>query len=154
MLRFTKTVVIDILKDMKMKLLIQALIAIILISSCASINVREDLSPAELIQRANEAMDRNRFNTAIQYYQALYDRNGSNIDLIITAEYHIAFIHYKQKKYDLARDGLNIVLAHYNSPDEELLPQHFKRLSQIVLKTIEEKTTPKKAKGVKTETPD
>ncbi|MCL2196047.1 MAG: hypothetical protein FWB77_00370 [Treponema sp.] len=127
-----------------MKIIIPALAAVILISSCASINISNDLSPAELIQRANEAMDKNRFNAAIQYYQALYDRNSTNIDLMITAEYHIAFIYYKQRKYDQARAGLNGVLAYYNTPDEELLPQHFKRLSQIVLQTIEEKS-PKNA---------
>jgi hypothetical protein len=31
------------------------------------------------------------------------------------------------------------VLEYYNTPDEELLPQHFKRLSQIVLERIDEK---------------
>jgi outer membrane protein assembly factor BamD (BamD/ComL family) len=117
-----------------------ALTLTFLFSACVStINISEDLSPAELIQRANEAMDRNRYKTASQYYQALHDRNLSNTDLIITAEYHIAFIHYKQGKYEQARTELNAVLAYYNTPDEELLPQHYKRLSQIVLQTIEEK---------------
>jgi len=115
-------------------------IAAILLSSCAStIQISEDLSPAEIIQRGQEALDRNRYGTAIQYYQALYDRNQSNIDLVITAEYHIANIHYKQGKYDLARAELNTLLEYYNTPDEELLPQHFKRLALIVLERIEEK---------------
>jgi len=122
-----------------------ALVLTFLFSACAStINISENLSPAELIQRAHEAMDRNRYSTAIQYYQALYDRNQSNTDLRITAEYHIAFIHYKQKKYEQAKEELNGVLAYYNTPDEELLPQHFKKLSQIVLKSIEEKEKRKK----------
>jgi outer membrane protein assembly factor BamD (BamD/ComL family) len=117
-----------------------ALILTLLFSACAStINISQDLSPAELIQRAHEAMDRNRYKVAIQYYQALYDRNSSNIDLIITAEYHIAFIHYKQKKYEQAKEGFNGILAYYDTPDEELLPKHFKRLSQIVLNNIAEK---------------
>ena len=109
-------------------------------SACAStLNISEDLSPAELIQRAQEASDRNSYNTALQYYQALRDRNKTNIDLVITAEYEIAFIHYKQKKYPQAREELNAVLEYYNTPDEELLPLQFKRLSQIVLKSIDEK---------------
>jgi len=108
--------------------------------ACASnLNISEDLSPAELIQRAQEASDRNRYNTAMQYYQALRERNYNNIDLVITAEYEIAFIHYKQSKYEQAREELNAVLEYYNSLDEELLPQQFKRLSQIVLRSIEEK---------------
>jgi outer membrane protein assembly factor BamD (BamD/ComL family) len=116
------------------------LVLAFIFSACAStINISENLSPAELIQRAHEAMDRNRYKTAIQYYQALHDRNQSNTDLRITAEYHIAFIHYKQKKYEQAKEELNAVLKYYDTPDEELLPQHFKKLSQIVLKSIEEK---------------
>ena len=117
-----------------------ALVTILLLSACATnVNVRDDMSPAEIIQRAQEALDRNRFNVAIQYYQALLDSNRNNIDLIITAEYHIAFIHYKQGRLVQAREELNAVLARYNTPDEELLPQHFKRLSQIVLETINER---------------
>jgi outer membrane protein assembly factor BamD (BamD/ComL family) len=128
-----------------MKRLLIPLTLAILFSACAStVNISEDLSPAELIQRANEAMDRNRYKTAIKYYEALRDRNQTNIDLTITAEYHIAFIHYKQGKLEQARDELNAVLEYYNSPDEELLPQHYKRLSQIVLQTIDDKEKRKK----------
>jgi len=123
-----------------MKKLLFPLTLALLFSACASaVNIGEDLSPAELIQRANEAMDKNRYKVAIQYYEALRDRNPSNIDLNITAEYHIAFIHYKQEKLEQARDELNAVLEYYKSPDAELLPQHYKRLSQIVLQTIDEK---------------
>jgi len=123
-----------------MKRLLFPLFLAVLFSACAStVNISEELSPAEIIQRANEAMDRNRYKIATQYYNALRDRNQSNVDLTITAEYHIAFIHYKQGKYEQAREELNAVLKYYNSPDEELLPQHFKRLSQIVLNTISEK---------------
>jgi len=123
-----------------MKKLFFALAITLLFSACAStVNISENLSPAELIQRANEAMDRNRYKTAAQYYEALRDRNQNNIDLIITAEYHIAFIHYKQGKNEQARTELNAVLEYYNTPDEELLPKHFKRLSQIVLQSIANK---------------
>jgi outer membrane protein assembly factor BamD (BamD/ComL family) len=128
-----------------MKKILIPLTLALLFSACAStIKISEDLSPAELIQRANEAMDRNRYKVAIQYYEALRDRNQSNIDLTITAEYHIAFIHYKQGKLEQARDELNAVLEYYNSPDAELLPQHYKRLSQIVLQTIDDKEKLKK----------
>jgi tetratricopeptide (TPR) repeat protein len=115
--------------------------ALLLVSSCATgpVTISEDLSPAELIQRAQEASDRNRYNLALQYYQAVLDRNAANIDLICAAEYEIAFIHYKQKKYETAREEFNALLMRYNTPDEELLPQQFKRLSNIVLQQITEK---------------
>jgi tetratricopeptide (TPR) repeat protein len=120
-------------------------LAVFLISACGSspINISYDLSPAELIQRAQEASDRNRYNTALQYYQVLYDRNRSNIDLVITSEYEIAFIHYKQKKYQQSREEFNALLEYYNSPDAELLPQQYKVLSNIVLQRIEEKENEK-----------
>jgi outer membrane protein assembly factor BamD (BamD/ComL family) len=114
------------------------------IAACAGgAGIREELSPAELIQRAQEASDRNRYKLALQYYQALLERNPSNIDLVCTAEYEIAFIHYKQKKYAEARTELNVLLERYNTPDEELLPQQFKRLAAIVLERITEKETPR-----------
>jgi len=110
--------------------------------ACATtVIIDEDMSAAEIMQRAQEAMDRNRYAAAIQYYEALHARNQINTDLLITAEYHIAFIKYKQKKYDEAAEGLNGVLSYYNTPDEVLLPRHFKRLAQIVLENVNEKVS-------------
>ena len=123
-----------------MKRLLLSLSAALLLFSCATnAGITDEMSATELIQRGQEAMDRNRYKLAIQYYQALYDNNRTNIDLIITAEYHIAFIHYKQGKNEQARAEFNAVLEYFNSPDEELYPQHFKRLSQIVLNSIDER---------------
>jgi outer membrane protein assembly factor BamD (BamD/ComL family) len=117
------------------------LAAVLFTAACAGGGERipAGLSPAELIQRAQEASDHNRYNLALQYYQTLLDRNPDNIDLVCTGEYEIAFIHYKQKKYALARNGFNKLLERYNTPDAELLPQQFKRLATIVLGSISEK---------------
>jgi outer membrane protein assembly factor BamD (BamD/ComL family) len=98
-----------------------------------------DLSSEELVQRAQEASDKNRYNTALLYYEALLERNQTNYDWILTSENEIAFIHYKQKKYAEARNEFNALLERYKSPDAELLPQQFKRLSNIVLESIEKK---------------
>jgi outer membrane protein assembly factor BamD (BamD/ComL family) len=121
------------------------------ISACAAgpAVISDDLSPAELIQRAQEASDKNRYNAALAYYQALLDRNPTNIDLICAAEYEIAFIHYKQKKYDLAKEEFNALLRRYDTPDEELLPPEFKKLSHIVLDGIAEKEKPRQFFGTK-----
>ena len=110
-------------------------------SACAGgpVNVPEDLSPAEIIQRAQEASDRNRYNVALQYYQVLRERNPDNNEMICTAEYEIAFIHYKQKDYAQAKDEFNALLERYEAPGGYNLPQEFKILANIVLKRIEEK---------------
>ncbi|MFP3091264.1 tetratricopeptide repeat protein [Treponema sp. TIM-1] len=106
--------------------------------SCASgpLDISEDLSPAELIQRGQEALDRNKYDYALQYYEVLLERYPTNMELVCTAEYEIAFIHYKQKKYGQARNEFNKLLARYDTPDAELLPLQFKILSEIVLEKI------------------
>jgi len=116
------------------------------LAACATgvLNIPEELTPAELIQRAQEASDRNRYNQALQYYTALLERNSTNIDLICTAEYEISFIYYKQKKYSQAKEGFHLLLERYEAPDGDLLPPQFKRLANIVLEQIKVKETPLK----------
>ena len=106
--------------------------------SCATkpVVIPEDLSAAELIQRAQEASDRNRYNISMQYYQTIIDRFPTDMDSVCAAEYEIAFIHYKQKKYDIAKVEFTELLNRYNTPDEELLPPQFKILSQMIMKKI------------------
>ena len=117
--------------------------------SCASgpVIIPDDLTPMELIQRGQEASDRRRYNVSLQYYEALAERFPSDIDSICAAEYEIAFIHYKQKKYDMAKIGFNDLLERYNTPDEELLPPQFKILSQKILARITEIENQRKKPG-------
>lgn len=125
--------------------LVWGLFLVFSLSACTTVPQDiPELSAEELIQRAQEASDKNRFNLALQYYQALYDRNQNSSDWTLTAEYEIAFIHYKQKKYALAREELNVLLSRYDNPDAELMPQQFKRLAAIVLKSIDEKEAKQK----------
>jgi outer membrane protein assembly factor BamD (BamD/ComL family) len=117
-----------------------AALAVFLFISCASgpVEISDDITPAKLIQRAQEASDKNHYNQSLQYYQAIIDRFPDSTDAVCAAEYEIAFIHYKQKKYDDSKAEFNALLARYDSPDEELLPQQFKLLARIVLDRIEE----------------
>jgi tetratricopeptide (TPR) repeat protein len=125
--------------------------AVLCLGACATgkVNIPDEITPAELIQRAQEASDRNRYSIALQYYTALFERNSTNIDLVCTAEYEIAFIYYKQKKYSQAKEGFNFLLERYDAPGGELLPPQFKRLANIVLERIIEKEKPLKNKKTK-----
>jgi outer membrane protein assembly factor BamD (BamD/ComL family) len=116
------------------------LAAALLVFSCAtgSTVIPENLSPAELIQRAQEASDRNRYEVSLQYYEAIIERFPFDIDDIIAAEYEIAFIHYKQKQYETAKAEFTDLLERYNTPDEALLPPSFKILSLRIMEKIEE----------------
>ena len=116
------------------------LAATLLILSCATgpITVPYGLTPMELIQRGQEASDRNRFSHALQYYDALLERYPFDIDFICAAEYEIAFVHYKQRDYDLSREKFNALLARYYAPGGQMLPPQFEILSNIVLARIDE----------------
>ena len=133
---------------MKYIFLFPIFLALFLLFSCATgtVNIPNDLSPAEIIQRAQEASDRNRYNAALQYYQALHDRNPFSIDLVCTAEYEIAFIQYKQKNYTQARENFNSLLERYETNDGEYLPPQFKLLARKVLDRIDEKDKPRSNK--------
>jgi len=125
---------------MKLKYIAFAVLTAMAVSciSTGPVEIPDDLTAAELIQRGQEASDRNRYDISIQYYQAILERFPYDIDNVIAAEYEIAFIHYKQKDYRQVKIELNRLLARYNIPDQELLPAQFKVLSNIVLGKIEE----------------
>ena len=112
--------------------------AIMLAASCATgpVTIPENLTAAELVQRAQEASDRNRYAVSLQYYETILERFPTDMEYVCTAEYEIAFINYKQKKYDLAKTGFNALLNRYNTPDEELLPPQYKVLSKKILGII------------------
>ena len=105
--------------------------------------ITDETTPAELIQRAQEASEKNHYGLALEYYEALLERHPDQPDLVCAGEYEIAFIHYKQKKYPQARQEMTALLERYNTPDEELLPPQFKVLANIVLERITEKEAAK-----------
>jgi outer membrane protein assembly factor BamD (BamD/ComL family) len=117
------------------------LIAAFLFASCASgpVQIPDDTPPAKIIQRAQEALDTNKYKVAIQYYEALRERYGDSGEYLCTAEYEIAFIHYKQKRYLEARQEFESLLDRYNGVDAEFLPPSFKILAEKVLATIGER---------------
>jgi outer membrane protein assembly factor BamD (BamD/ComL family) len=132
-------------------LLIVSFCAAVFTLSCASrqVTIPEDLTVMELIQRAQEASDRNRYKVSLQYYETIINRFPYDIDSICAAEYEIAFIHYKQKKYDIAKAEFQVLLERYDTPDQELLPPQFKILSEKILARITEIENRKKPKEKK-----
>lgn len=118
---------------------VSALLAVIAACASGPVGIPSDTPPAKLIQRAQEASDRNKYPVSLQYYQALLDRYGDSDEYLCTAEYEIAFIHYKQRRYAEARSELERLLGRYNGEDAALLPPHFKILAEKVLSKIIEK---------------
>jgi len=114
------------------------LLAAFFLSSCATRVIPYGLGPEELIQRGQEASDRNRFRHALQYYQAVLERHPGNSDSVVAAEYEIAFIHYRQRNMYLAREGMNAILERFDAPGGDMLPEKFRVLARMILGRIDE----------------
>jgi outer membrane protein assembly factor BamD (BamD/ComL family) len=122
---------------MKIRTLFMAAALLALVVACATVvEIPGDMPPNKLIQKAQEATDLNKYKIALQYYGALLERYGSSGEYLATGEYEIAFIHYKQRKYALAREEFESLLARYSVPDGEPLPSRFKLLAEKVLAQI------------------
>ncbi|MDR1466110.1 MAG: hypothetical protein LBI40_00600 [Treponema sp.] len=124
-----------------MKLFFISLFLPLFFVSCLSkpVVVLQDTTAEKLIQLAQEESDKNRYDSAMEYYRAVINMYPSRIDSICAAEYEIAFIHYKQKKYGEAKNELNQLLIRYDNPEAETYPAQYKILAGIVIKKIDER---------------
>jgi len=111
------------------------------LASCASQPpvIPDDISAAELIQRAQEASDKSDWTTAIIYYETARDRYGTDAAILITCEYETAFIHYKQEKYALAEEEFLALIARYEAPEGASLPPSYIILTRKVLPIVQKK---------------
>jgi outer membrane protein assembly factor BamD (BamD/ComL family) len=119
--------------------IVLSLFILVSILSCATgpVVIEENLTSMELVQRAQDAMDKYQYDRALQYYNAILQRFPDDMNMVCMAEYEIAFIKYKQKKYDEAKVEFQALLARYEGPDAELLPPQYKILAEKVLSKIE-----------------
>ena len=88
-----------------------------------------DLSSSELVQRAQEASDGYHYDQAISYYQAVLDRFGEDPALVCMGRYEIAFIYYKQGKYQASEELFTKLLASYDAEGGDQLPPRYKILA-------------------------
>ncbi|MDR2471541.1 MAG: hypothetical protein LBD09_05470 [Treponema sp.] len=110
------------------------------LAACVSgpVTAPDDMPPAKIIQKAQEASDVNKYKTALQYYEILRERHGDTGEFFAVAEYEIAFIRYKQKRYAESRLGFMNLIARYGGPGGESLPPQFKVLSEKMLARLTE----------------
>jgi outer membrane protein assembly factor BamD (BamD/ComL family) len=116
-----------------------------LLTACSTLpnSIPEGLTPGELVQKAQEESDRNRYDAAALYYNAILERFPDDSAAVCGAMYETAFIHYKQKKYETAVEEFNTLLDRYDDADGDLLPQKYFILSNIVLENIQNSRTKK-----------
>ena len=100
-----------------------ALVILGIFTSCTSIpkEIPLELSAKELNQKV--------------YYQTLIQRYGMDISVLIPAEFELAHVYIKQKKYDKAKPLLEKVLSYYEVGATNL-PREYKKLAQIDLAKI------------------
>ena len=112
-------------------------------TSCSSAPpaIPDDISAAELIQQAQEASDKSDWATAVLYYETARERFGTDSGVLVTCEYEIAFIHYKQGKYAEAEEEFLALIAKYDTPAGANLPPSYLILARKVLPVIQEKQT-------------
>jgi len=56
--------------------------------------------------------------------------------VLVAAEYEIAHIRIKQKKWVEAKEMLDRIVSYYDGTDLSVLPPHYKKLALIDLKKI------------------
>ena len=112
-------------------------ITIIFVVSCASIpkDIPLDLSAKELNQKAQECTAAENYAGAEVYYKTLIQRFGMDTSVLIPAEFELAHVYIKQKKYDKAKPVLERVLSYYEV-DTGSLPREYRKLAQIDLNKI------------------
>ena len=122
-----------------MKKLAVLLLALIIITSCASTpkEIDETLNPAELFQLAQEASNNKDYDTALEYYDVFVKHHSDDIQRLIEAEYEIAFIAYKKGEIDTAAELFTELLDRYSGEGASVLPGWPMILSQKLLNQIE-----------------
>jgi tetratricopeptide (TPR) repeat protein len=113
---------------------------LLVVGSCqtAPEEIPPGLSQMEMFQRAQEASDEGRYDVALQYYEEFLVRYPEEPGPIVEAEYEIAFIAYKQERYDDAVVGFEAVIGRYDGDDAAELPAWPLVLSEKLLERIDE----------------
>lgn len=115
--------------------------------SCASVpqesDIPEDATPADLTQKAQEAFDANNYKAAHAYYQIILKRFASDPVACIAAEYEIAHLLIKERKWQKAYDALERIIAQYEGLGSMHLPPQYLKLAKIDYSRAKEKIRPK-----------
>ena len=123
-----------------------SLLFITLVGFSACSSTQDKVSPewteSMFFKNAQEAMDEDRFDVALYYYEVYLVRYPENHQRAIAAEYERAFIHYKKRDYNRAEDGFREVIRKYDeSPYAMLYHPRFRQLAEMGLVSIEKKKT-------------
>ncbi|MGP1587883.1 MAG: tetratricopeptide repeat protein [Treponemataceae bacterium] len=116
---------------------------------CTSIpkEIPADMSLEGLKKSAYDCEAVQNFKGAEKYYNAIIERYGTNIEVLIGAEFEIGHIYIKQKNYKEAKPYLDRVVSYYSYGDNSL-PAQYLKLANLDLDKIQAYKD-KKAKKIK-----
>ena len=109
----------------------------VLFTSCQTVkDIPEDLTAPQLLQRGQAYADASDYKNAEACYLATIDRYGDDTNTYIEAEYELAHLYMKMKKYDKARAVLEEILEIYDYATPGSLPAAYKKLAQIDMEKL------------------
>lgn len=130
-----------------MKKIILFITLAVFLASCSSVPKDlkdENVTPEEFFQKAQEAViNWNRYKLAIAYYEEFMLRYPDMKNKIIEAEYEIAFIKYKQEKYDESEALFRQLLDKYETDEAIYYPEWPRVMAHKILAEIEKERNKK-----------
>ena len=93
--------------------------------------IPEDTTAADLTQKAQEAFDASNYRAAYAYYQIILNRFSTDESVCVAAEYEIAHLHIKKKKWQDAYTALEKIITKYEGPMGMQLPPDYYKLAKI-----------------------
>ena len=99
----------------------------------------DDITDREIIQLAQNAIDKNKKDLAEYYYKVLLQRYGNYTYDYVEGRFELAHLYLKQKKYDQAVPMLEEILEIYDTSTPGSLPGEYKILAKLDLEKVPEK---------------
>lgn len=111
------------------------LLVIPFIFSCASVpkeeKVPKDMEVIDMIQKAQESFEINNYRGAKKWYEIILYRFGDSLPVRVEAEYEIAHILAKKRKWKDAYLLLRTLIDRYEAKDGMRLPPEFYKLAKM-----------------------
>ncbi len=123
------------------RILIVTLAAVLVLFGCQAVpkDIPPELSADELINLAQASYDKGNVRAAQTYYETIIIRYGDQMDKLVEAEYEIAHLKVKQKKWQQAIPDLQRVLSYYETDTTGSLPPAFKKLAELDMAKVPER---------------
>lgn len=123
----------------KITLVLITLIATFTFFSCGTTKeLPTDLTAAQIIQKAQNCYEKLDYKGALNCYNVVIMRYGTNLATYTEATYEIGHVYLKMKKYDLAYDKFQEILDIYSGTGYGDLPPAYKKLAEIGISLIPE----------------